>query len=88
MAHLIQNKLCLFLKLEIEGEINCFTVVYLLLEFCLWKMNILIVIYSVYHFLWLKRITQAQDCSMGGLFGRYSITHNVLYKNVKQQSLI
>lgn len=42
MAHLIQNKLCLFLKLEIAGEINCFTVVYLLLEFCLWKRNILI----------------------------------------------
>lgn len=35
MAHLMQNKLCLFLKLEIAGEINCFTVVYLLLEFCL-----------------------------------------------------
>lgn len=32
MAHLKQNKLCLFLRLEIIREINCFTVVYLLLR--------------------------------------------------------
>lgn len=104
MAHLIKkNKLCLFLRLEIAGEINSFTVVYLLLECYLWKRTILMVD-SPDEKSPFRRSSPLQLITLYGLkvshrhktavgvgdmaIKHHIAVHNVLYKNVKRQSLI